>query len=91
MDMTRLFLFYGFDVMGDVAFGTQLDMLKSGHIHHAVEAMRKGMKPFGWLTHAPWLFHLLLGVPGAMTDFYRLVGWAHGEVGKRLKVSDLLT
>ena len=85
VDVTQLFLFYGFDVMGDVAFGTELNNLRSGKTHHAVEAMRSGMIPFGILTPVPWLFHLLIAIPGALKAWHQLIDWAHGEVTKRLQ------
>ena len=87
LEMTQTFLFFGFDVMGDVAFGTQLNNLRSGKTHSAVENMRGGMRPFGLLTPVPWLFHLVTAIPGAMNAWHKLINWAHEEVTRRLKVS----
>jgi tryprostatin B 6-hydroxylase len=40
------FNFFGYDVMGDLAFGKDFAMLSSGKEHYAVQLLNEGMQPF---------------------------------------------
>jgi tryprostatin B 6-hydroxylase len=46
VNVGQLFNFFGYDVMGDLAFGKDFNMLKSGDEHFAVQLLNEGMQPF---------------------------------------------
>ena len=84
--MTHLSTLFTFDVMGDVAFGTDFDGVASGNTHSAVKTMRMGLKPLAFFWPVPWLWHLLMAIPGALKPWTQLNAWARGELHNRLKV-----
>lgn len=51
--------------MGDLAFGQSFNMLKSGETHSMLELLAGGMRPVGILSPIPWIFPILLRIPGA--------------------------
>jgi hypothetical protein len=42
------FNFFGYDVMGDLAFGKSFAMLDSGDEHYAVKLLNEGMQTFAF-------------------------------------------
>lgn len=46
VNVGQLFNFFGYDVMGDLAFGKDFNMLNSGNEHFAVKLLNEGMQPF---------------------------------------------
>ena len=58
VNVSEMFKFYSFDVMGDLAFGASFDVLRNNEQHWAVELLLKGMKPLG-LVLPTWCFGLL--------------------------------
>ena len=87
INVTDWFNFLSFDIMGDVSFGTEFNLVKTGKMHFAIEKIRVGTVPLGIMLHAPWLFRLVSCVPGAMRTWYQLVRWCSEEALRRLKVS----
>lgn len=87
IDVTDWFNFLSFDVMGDVSFGTEFNLVKTGKMHFAIETIRAGGVPLGIMSPVPWLFRLIASIPGAMRPFHQMVGWCRGEALRRLKVS----
>ncbi|KAF4338666.1 pisatin demethylase cytochrome P450 [Fusarium beomiforme] len=57
------FNFYGFDVMGDLAFGKSFDMLKTGTTHPFMELVHAHVALVGSLSHLAWIFPLLKRIP----------------------------
>ncbi|KAK2785655.1 hypothetical protein FQN52_008343 [Onygenales sp. PD_12] len=55
--------YFGFDVMGDLAFGKSFNMAKSGDAHYALKQMENSRTMVGALMNAPWTFNLLLSLP----------------------------
>lgn len=82
---TELFYFFGFDVMGDTAFGKDFNMLKSNVEHPIVKIMRSGIYVIGRLTPLPWLVTILSSLPGANGDFKRLESYAEDSIMKLSK------
>ena len=88
INCTKLFLFFGFDVMGDTAFGSGFGMLESNEEHPIVGIMRGGIYVIGRLTPLPWLVTILSSIPGANADFKKLEAYAEEEIQKRAKMDD---
>ena len=50
----QYFQWFGFDVMGQVAFSKDFNMLKDMQWHSGIKVLREGMAPLGPLTPVPW-------------------------------------
>ena len=88
IDVTKLFGFFSFDVMGDLSFGKQFGMLESEKEHFAVNTLRQGMLALGLFTPAPWLFVILITTPGLMRGWNKMIDWSIGEVTHRINVCE---
>ncbi|KAF1958643.1 cytochrome P450 monooxygenase-like protein [Byssothecium circinans] len=86
INCTQLFLFFGFDVMGDTAFGSGFGMLESNKEHPIVQIMRGGIYIIGRLTPVPWLITILSSLPGGNGDFKKLEAFAEESILKRAKM-----
>ena len=70
----QYFQWFGFDVMGQVAFSKDFSMLRNTQWHSAIKVLRDGMAVLGPLTPVPWL--MILGSDmtiGASADFKKMV------------------
>lgn len=86
INFTELFLFFGFDVMGDTAFGSSFGMLETNEEHPIVQIMRSGIFIIGRLTPLPWLVTVLSSLPGAAGDFKKLEAFAETSILSRAKM-----
>ncbi|PVI02264.1 cytochrome P450 [Periconia macrospinosa] len=86
-NITNLCYFFGFDVMGDTAFGKDFNMLKSNVEHPIVKIMRGGIYIIGRFTPVPWLVTILSSIPGANGDFKRLESYAEDSIMKLSKMN----
>ena len=86
LNVTNLFGFFSFDVMGDLSFGKQFNMLESEKQHIAVDTLRQGMSVLGLFTPVPWLFIILINTPGLMRRWNEMILWSTQEVDRRIKV-----
>ena len=50
----QYFQWFGFDVMGQVAFSKDFNMLKDMQWHSGIKVLRDGLEPLGPLTPVPW-------------------------------------
>jgi hypothetical protein len=86
VNATEWMAFFGFDVMGDLAFGRSFDMLESGEKHFALKLMAEGQAALGYLGPLPWATSILIRIPGLMRNFTKWVAWSEGQVKVRQKV-----
>jgi hypothetical protein len=86
VNATEWMAFFGFDVMGDLAFGRSFDMLESGEKHFALKLMAEGQAGLGYLGPLPWATPILIRIPGLMRNFTKWVAWSEGQVKERQKV-----
>ncbi|KAI8653830.1 hypothetical protein LRP88_00428 [Fusarium phalaenopsidis] len=80
MDMTLYAAFFGFDVMGQVGFSKDFNMLDSGHKHPAIQALHENMAAVGVLSTVPWLMSMLGKIPGATGSYARFADWCAREL-----------
>jgi tryprostatin B 6-hydroxylase len=85
MNMSKWFNYYSFDAMGDLAFGKPFDMLKNDEEHWAVTLMNTGLEGLVFLF-PPWLFRVLVSIPGLLKDHGRIVQFCNDQLDKRMKV-----
>ena len=68
------FQWFGFDIMGQVAFSKDFNMLRSEQWHSAIKVLRDGMAVQGPLTPVPWLVNIGSSIPiGSSRDFKTMV------------------
>lgn len=72
--------------MGDLAFGSSFDMLKSGERHWALDLLEEGMKPVGIFTPTPWLIPVLSRIPGTAAGYKKFIAFCAEQVEKRKNV-----
>ncbi|KAF7879414.1 hypothetical protein EAF04_000610 [Stromatinia cepivora] len=83
VNVTHWFNAYTFDVIGDLAFGKSFDMLKTGEKHYALKLLQEGQAPFGFLTPIPWVFPILIKVPGLMDGFNNFIKFCARQIDIR--------
>jgi cytochrome P450 family 628 len=86
VNATEWIAFFGFDVMGDLAFGKSFNMLESGEMHFALKLMLEGLAGLGYLGALPWAFPILIRIPGLMKNFTKWVTWSEKQILERQKV-----
>jgi hypothetical protein len=86
IDVTAWMGFFGFDVMGDLAFGKPFDMLESGKKHFALKLMLEGQSYLGYMGLTPWFAPIAIRIPRAMRHYEKWVEWSEAQVEARRKV-----
>ena len=89
-NVTQVFEYYTFDVMGEINFGVHFDMLEKKKPDPAVEVFKKGTTLMGPFTPVPWLFHVTVSIPGLQGDWLAFRQWADQTLRTRLAVSFLI-
>lgn len=80
--------YYTFDLMGHVGLNIEFNAL-SAQEHPTLDLWHIAHSKLGPLGAAPWIKHLLMGIPYIeRLKYYReFMGWAHNELDKNIKVS----
>lgn len=87
LDVTELFKLYGFDVMGDLAFGRSFQMLETSKEHDAIKLLNSGLFALGFKLPI-WFFRLMVSIPGAAKDWWGFMGYCTSQLDKNLQVSN---
>lgn len=87
INVSKLFNFFSFDVMSDLAFGAPFQMLQTQKEHFALQILHDGQSLLSFITPVPWLAIILRRIPGALEGERRLVEWSMEQVTKRRQVS----
>lgn len=82
------FQYFGFDIMGDLAFGKSFNMLESGQSHFAVKLLNDGVAPNGMLMPVMWIIPVLANLPDLLKPslakgFDKFIAWCTEQVEKR--------
>lgn len=85
VNVSHLLNLYSYDVMGDLAFGTSFNMLKSDQQHSAIQLLRAALTTLSW-NLPMWLFRLLLAVPGATGGWQPFVSYCCERLDERMLV-----
>ena len=85
IDMTNLFNWYSWDVMGDLAFGYSFDMLKTSKKHQAIAVLDDGLKALSFMLPM-WVFRLAIAIPGLSKDWWGFIDFCRGRLLSRMKV-----
>ena len=74
VNANRYFQWFSFDVMGQVAFSKDFNMLRGAKWHAGVKVLRDGMEILGPLSPVPWLMILGSFIPTRQArDFSKMV------------------
>ncbi|KAK7966264.1 uncharacterized protein PG986_000541 [Apiospora aurea] len=80
VNVTQDVIFYAWDVMGDIAFSVDFQMLHTGVEHPAVDGLHWAMATAGVVTNFPWLMNMLRVIPGATGRFQQFADWCYEQV-----------
>ncbi|MCJ1231843.1 hypothetical protein MMC12_008522, partial [Toensbergia leucococca] len=83
VNVTEWLSLYSFDVMGDLAFGTSFNMLKTSEQHWAIKILAEGLKPFSWMLPV-WLFRVMTAIPGLADDWWELLSYCSRRLDERM-------
>ena len=86
INVTELFEYYTFDVMGAVNFDVQFDCLKRRRLVEAASTFKEGLKVLGPFTPVPWLFRVTASIPGVQKDWIAFRSWVDRSLRSRLDV-----
>jgi hypothetical protein len=64
VNVTALFKYYSFDVMGDLAFGRSFNMLRDGAAHKYMKSSHDNMLTATAFSHLVWIFPIVKKIPG---------------------------
>lgn len=83
VNAAKWFNFYSFDVMGDLAFGKDFGMLRSGEQHFAVELLDDalGVQGFNLPT---WIFRMLITIPGLTEKYWRFIQYCDQQLAAKM-------
>ncbi|KAG6034540.1 hypothetical protein E4U41_006500 [Claviceps citrina] len=84
-DASKWFNFYSFDVMGDMAFGENFGMLRSGQAHGFMKLVHKHMVLAGMFSHLIWMFPLFRIMPILNREDICFQEWIVKQVAHREK------
>ncbi|KAK0389778.1 hypothetical protein NLU13_3351 [Sarocladium strictum] len=84
VDVSTLFNFYSFDVMGDLAFDSGFNMLKDGIVHYYMESVHANMLAVSAFSHLVWIFPLLKAIPIVNNEHHKFQSWLKSSVDTRI-------
>lgn len=90
VDVSKLFSWFAFDVMGEVVFGRPFDMLKNAAWNTVIVDLHSASSVLGPLSPTPWLAHLGLGLMPRVwkiKHWYAMMDWCFQQAHERLDVS----
>lgn len=85
VNVAKWFNYFGYDVMGDLAFGKDFGMLSSGEEHFAVNLLNEGMQIMAMLFPV-WFFRTLTAIPGLAGGYWNFVGYCSQQLDNRMNV-----
>lgn len=91
MNISNLFMFLTFDVMGDLSFGKPFGMLETEGLNGSdsfIKTMHGFTRVIGSVSHVPWFMRLLQWLPGCLSgEFINFERWCGHMVEKRKQAS----
>lgn len=84
VNVSTWFNLYSFDVMGQLAFGKEYNMLDSGKRHWALDLLVEGMEAVPQRIPS-WLFRILINIPFAAQGLFKFLKFCRDEMEWRVK------
>jgi hypothetical protein len=88
LNMNMWFGFLTFDVMGEFAFATSFNMLKTGKWDKGIKLVREGIDILGPISPVPWLAQIGFLIPGVAMSWKQMLAWCTRIMKERLAVRD---
>lgn len=85
VNVARWFNYFGYDVMGDLAFSKDFGMLSSGEEHFAVNLLNEGMQ-FMAMLFPIWFGRVLITIPGLAASYWKFIIYCNQQLDNRLNV-----
>ncbi|KAH8894611.1 cytochrome P450 [Thozetella sp. PMI_491] len=83
IDVSEYALYFGFDVMGEVGFSKDFNMLEKCESHPAITQLHALMDFLGLLGHVPWLMALARQIRGEKSGPIRFIEWCNHEIRRK--------
>ncbi|KAL9613391.1 MAG: hypothetical protein Q9204_008901, partial [Flavoplaca sp. TL-2023a] len=78
------FKYFSFDVMGDLAFNKDFEMLAKGESHWAIALLNDALGLQG-LKLPTWIFRILLSIPGLAYKYWKFIGYCDQQLEHRMR------
>ncbi|KAG7090507.1 hypothetical protein E1B28_009620 [Marasmius oreades] len=85
VDLLKWFNFFSFDVMAEMIFGTESNMVTEGNDHGVFETLKRGLLFNEIGSHIPWLTHCWLLLPSVAHHGLQMYALANAWCGRRLQ------
>lgn len=86
INITKWFNFFVFDVMEDLAFNKNSNMLRHGEEAYIFKTIREDMFNIAFFTHLPWLLPFLKRTPLLNRNYLQFWNWIQAQIDERSKV-----
>lgn len=83
------FNYFSFDVMEDLAFNKNANMVKNGQGDYVFTAIRDTMWDIAFFRHLPWLLPFPKRIPIMNNDYLKFWDWVQNQIDERREVSIL--
>lgn len=83
VDAAKLANYYSYDVMGELAFGKDFGMLKSGEERFAIDLLDEAMDIHGF-KFPTWLFRILIFTPGLMGIYWKFIKYCDNQLSAKI-------
>ncbi len=86
-DVDELFVWFGFDIMGDFVFSRSFGMLREQGWHAVIARLKRALRFLGPLSPAPWLVQMgfrMYPRVWPIKDWFDTADWAEEQVRERL-------
>lgn len=84
VDMAKMFRFYSFDIMGDLAFGQSFNMLDTSRNHWAIDLLDAGILPLA-LQLPMWFLRLGMHMPVLSKAWWELMTFCEKRTQARMQ------
>ena len=85
VNISKLFMLYSFDVMGDLGYGKSFGMLDSSEYHWSIQLLKKGVRPPG-LMLPEWLWRVMIAIPKLSDDWWNFLDYSKATLHERMRV-----
>ncbi|KAK1753804.1 Tryprostatin B 6-hydroxylase [Echria macrotheca] len=85
INATQWFDFFVFDIMEDLAFNKNSDMLGSGRETYIFQTIRTDMYNIAFFAHLPWLLPFLKRTPLLNRNYLKFWAWIQAQIDERAR------
>uniref|UniRef100_A0A8H7K5B4 Cytochrome P450 n=1 Tax=Bionectria ochroleuca TaxID=29856 RepID=A0A8H7K5B4_BIOOC len=85
INITKWFDFFVFDVMEDLAFNKNSNMIRHGEDSYIFQTIRTDMFNIAFFAHLPWLLPFLKRTPVLNWNYIKFWNWIQNQINERRK------